>query len=81
MTLFQFWAVSAFVIGCIIITYLNNRKMIKVLKQRDRLAQAVLDLVHQVGWYYPEGIHESDPCVVKARAAVQAVLRDEKVKQ
>lgn len=79
MTLFQFWAISCFVLGCIIVTFLNNRKMIKVLKQRDAL-------VHALGWLVQDAVsiapYINDSLVVVAsRKAIAEVLRDEKVKK
>lgn len=79
MTLFQFWAVLSFVLGCIIITFLNNRKMIKVLKQRDRLASALTWLVQDAVRSAPH-IHDA-LSVIAARKAIREVLGIEKVKE
>ena len=81
MTPFQYITVIVFIITCMIISFLSFKSTIRLRKQRDRLAQAILDLTIQMRGYYPEGIPERDPCVVEARAAAMDVIHSENVKQ
>lgn len=78
MTHFQFIVLSCFVITCILVTYLNSRKLILVRKQRDRLAQCLLSLKNNVEWIYPEGIHEDEDVMREATKALQEVVNSEK---
>ena len=41
MTIFQFVSIMLFVLTCIIVTYINSLKMIRLRKERDALLESV----------------------------------------
>ena len=49
MTIFHFVVLSIFVLVCIFITYSAQRKLIRVMRTRDRYAEALLILIVAAG--------------------------------
>jgi len=45
MTIFHFIVLSVFVLVCIFITWTSQRKCIRVIRTRDRYAEALLTLI------------------------------------
>lgn len=78
MTPFQFYTVSAFVVVCIIVTYMNSRRLIAARKQRDVLAGALASLMCHINDVYPEAVHIDDEKMIAGRKAIASLLRSEK---
>jgi hypothetical protein len=78
MTLLQFTILSLFVIVCIVVTYLNTRKLLSLQKQRDTLALALGSLISHVNIRYPQGLQPNDNAMFRARQALRSVVESEK---
>jgi hypothetical protein len=75
MTIFQFLTVLAFVCVCIFITYQNQRKYIALLKQRDQLVDELTNVILQIGYYFPEGIHPDGDELKSAKKLLERIAK------
>lgn len=77
MTPFQFYVFLAFITTCIIVTFMNSRRLIAARKQRDVLAGALASLMCHINDVYPEAVHIDDEKMIAGRKAIAALLRTE----
>lgn len=58
ISLFHFFVLGLYTVVCVVVTYLNSRKLTNVMKQRDKLALSGIELYVKAKQFLPEDIAE-----------------------